>query len=452
MGENWTRRMLLTGMAGAVGGLAGCRGDGAQRTDTQTDLSDSDGDGVIDSEDYAPNDPAVQEKADIQEATPSVTATPTPTPEPTPTATPRPTSTATPRPTPTATPEVTGELRVTEPLSGQVELRSYSATTVTATLSAGNEISQNRVKILDFVYGYPDGDGVAYGVSDPLSVPSDTRTKTVRFDLSVFAETGLPTDTRLYHNLFAMPADQTLESVAGENLTHLTESDPFSIARETRQLRRDLPKHTKEDVSLEHFDRHAVEGGYKLRFSGQTDGRAWDLSYYIYKSAYSQAYNEPRGRDYDEYVTVAQEEGIAGELATILNDEAERNGFSGKRAKADLVVDWVQSLPYVTDDVSRGYDEYPKLAQETVVDGSGDCEDTAILLAAILQADPFGYDTVLIGLPGHMGTGIYGSDLPGYYWTYRGRRYYYIETTGTGWGIGDLPEPYQDADGTVYQV
>lgn len=60
-----TRRRLLSGMS--VTGMitiAGCSdGDGSQ-----DDIKDSDGDGVIDSEDYAPQDPEVQERSDIQSA------------------------------------------------------------------------------------------------------------------------------------------------------------------------------------------------------------------------------------------------------------------------------------------------------------------------------------------------------------------------------------------------
>ncbi|WP_348612696.1 hypothetical protein [Halobaculum rarum] len=62
-------------------------------------MEDSDGDGMIDSKDYAPNDPDVQEKSDVQ-TSPSQTPTPTPRPTATPTDTP----TATPTSTPTDTP------------------------------------------------------------------------------------------------------------------------------------------------------------------------------------------------------------------------------------------------------------------------------------------------------------------------------------------------------------
>ena len=115
--------------------------------------------------------------------------------------------------------------------------------------------------------------------------------------------------------------------------------------------------------------------------------------------------------------------------------------------------DFVQHLPYVPDDVSTPYDDYTKFSAETLCELGGDCEDTAILLASVLQSAPFEYDMVLIQPPRHMAVGIYGKDdLPGYYWEKDGRKYYYIETTGVGWGIGDLPEEYEDASAYVIQV
>jgi len=65
------------------------------------DIQDSDGDGVIDSEDYAPQDPDVQEKSDLQS-----TATASPTRSPTPT------SSATPSPTPSPTPTEPHQIEV----------------------------------------------------------------------------------------------------------------------------------------------------------------------------------------------------------------------------------------------------------------------------------------------------------------------------------------------------
>lgn len=95
------RSFLISTVFVASTGLAGCSGG----EDETEDIQDSDGDGVIDSEDYAPEDPEVQEKSDLtsESTTQSATATPTPTEISTPTPTPTATATATPTPTPTAT-------------------------------------------------------------------------------------------------------------------------------------------------------------------------------------------------------------------------------------------------------------------------------------------------------------------------------------------------------------
>ena len=93
------RRHFLTVGAVLVSGCSGLAGDNSD------DIQDSDGDGVIDSEDYAPNDPDVQEKSDLQGRS-TATQSPTPTPQPTPTATPWPIATRTETPTPTEAPTI----------------------------------------------------------------------------------------------------------------------------------------------------------------------------------------------------------------------------------------------------------------------------------------------------------------------------------------------------------
>jgi hypothetical protein len=71
-----TRRRLLFGISTTgIVATAGCTGGDV----FQDDIQDSDGDGVIDSEDYAPQDPEVQEKSDIQsggDSPPTETNTP----------------------------------------------------------------------------------------------------------------------------------------------------------------------------------------------------------------------------------------------------------------------------------------------------------------------------------------------------------------------------------------
>ncbi len=110
-----------------------------------------------------------------------------------------------------------------------------------------------------------------------------------------------------------------------------------------------------------------------------------------------------------------------------------------KQDRVDFVLSFVQSLPYTHDDVTTGYDEFRRYAVETLIEGGGDCEDTTILVAAILRG--LGEKTALIFTPGHIALGVSG-DFTGASVTHGGTTYYYCETTGTGWGIGVLPPSF----------
>ena len=107
-----------------------------------------------------------------------------------------------------------------------------------------------------------------------------------------------------------------------------------------------------------------------------------------------------------------------------------------KQDSVDFVLSFVQSLPYTLDNVTTGYDEFRRYAIETLIEGGGDCEDTTILVAAILRG--LGEKTALIFTPGHIALGVSG-DYTGASLTFNGTKYYYCETTGTGWTVGTLP-------------
>ncbi|MCU4802375.1 hypothetical protein OB920_18520 [Halobacteria archaeon HArc-gm2] len=446
-----TRRTFIHGVAVSVPLLAGCTSEEGGTPEDDT-IQDSDGDGVIDSEDYAPTDPDVQRKSDLQETATDAADRVTPTPA-TSTTTPERTSSPEPTRSPTPTNDTpagsSNTLTVSEHLSEQSRLHSYSATDATVVVTSYPEIPHDRVQIVGITYEYPRGEGVAYGSSDAIDTPRDGDSTRVTVSMT---EGDVSRGKRLHHLIFAMPEGKDLEDVDGDDLTFLYESDPFRVNSDTGEITRDAPSYAQDDATQDGFERKSVEGAYRLQFDGQTQGQPWRVGLYIWKSAYSQSVNEPRGRGYSEYVALAQSNGNAGTIAEILDEAAEANSFTGKREKVEFVIDWVQSFPYVTDDVDTGYDDYPKTVTETMVEVRGDCEDTSILLAAILQTEPFNYDMVLIQPPGHMAAGIYGKDQPGYYWEADGREYYYIETTGDGWGIGDLPETYQGENAVVHQV
>ena len=61
-----------------------------------------------------------------------------------------------------------------------------------------------------------------------------------------------------------------------------------------------------------------------------------------------------------------------------------------------------------------------------------------------------GYGVVLLMLPNHLAAGVKGGEgVYGTYWDYEGSKYYYLETTGENWQIGELPEAYK---GTTAQI
>ena len=104
--------------------------------------------------------------------------------------------------------------------------------------------------------------------------------------------------------------------------------------------------------------------------------------------------------------------------------------------RVNFVLGFVQSWPYTLDDVTTGYDEFRRFAIETLIEGGGDCEDTTILAGAILSG--LGERTALVTTPGHIALGVSGN-FKGDAFTYSGAKYFYCETTGTGWTVGDLP-------------
>lgn len=99
---------------------------------------------------------------------------------------------------------------------------------------------------------------------------------------------------------------------------------------------------------------------------------------------------------------------------------------------------FVQSIVYAKDiDPQTGQEtDYWKYPIETLADGKGDCEDTAILTAALLKE--MDYDVAVVLLPGHAAVAVACDNCNGYYYPLNGRKYYYLETTGSGIPLGSM--------------
>ncbi len=165
----------------------------------------------------------------------------------------------------------------------------------------------------------------------------------------------------------------------------------------------------------------------------------------IPKPLYEYYQQQPHDRIYAKYAISERDRKV---LDRVILDFKENT--DSKTEAAYNVVAFVQSLPYFKDDISTGYDEYPRYPIETLVDNGGDCEDTAILTAALLKE--MNYDVILISPPGHMAVGITCSNCKGTSYTYNDKKYYYLETTGNNWKVGQMPAKYQNSKAKVYPI
>ncbi len=160
-------------------------------------------------------------------------------------------------------------------------------------------------------------------------------------------------------------------------------------------------------------------------------------SYTILMTIDIERYNSYDGKErYDIPRMVEEGRTTIGNLTREFQNIFKRHREWSKQDRVDFVLSFVQSLPYTLDDVTTGYDEFRRYAIETLIEGGGDCEDTTILVAAILRG--LGEKTALIFTPGHIALGVSGN-FTGASVTHDGTKYYYCETTGTGWTVGDLP-------------
>jgi len=328
----------------------------------------------------------------------------------------------------------------------RTHVHRYAVDEVTTTVFPTEPATDVPVKVVVAASAYPRGGLVDTASSEPVRPESSAVRVTVPMDLSAAPE-GVP----LQYTAAVLPATVDPSDAGREDLYALMETDPFVVT--DGHVERTRGANRLQAASGAAFEREPVEGGYVQTLRGRTNGREWAVSYLAFESAYAAAKRRSRGRRRAEYVSFELLEGAANEIAEFLYEAAENNGFTGGFERIQFALSFVQRLPYVPDDVSTGYDDYTKFIMETLTSLKGDCEDTSILFASILESEPFNYDAVLLEPPGHMGVGLLmQSEFDGFAYIHDGRQYYYVETTTEGWGIGQVPDQYRDSKATIYDV
>ena len=182
---------------------------------------------------------------------------------------------------------------------------------------------------------------------------------------------------------------------------------------------------------------------------------SWDRSKKLEIPAmrYQEIIDRPRPTQWNQWVTMLNETDAAvNELAETFAATATKEYFDDTRT-VNYVAAFVQSLDFADDYVYGAWDDYPQYPLETLFTREGDCGDTSLLAAAILDA--MGYDVALIFLEEtrHAAVGVADAGLDyGEYYAYNGTNYFYLETTDDGWEVGKKPPALESEHIHVYPL
>lgn len=212
------------------------------------------------------------------------------------------------------------------------------------------------------------------------------------------------------------------------------------------------------DGAADHVPRDQVDGFEEHRLHWQVLAHGQQLDHeaivHVDPTELSAARERNPGRgaspeDLVDWVTTGSGQEVV-ELARQIHDQCFAGGYS-LYATVSCFVAACQSIPYVSDMESTGREEYWRYPIETIADHAGDCEDSAVLLAALLRRA--GFRSLLVVFPKHAAVAVeVPHDTPGAYFEHEGVRYYYCETTDEGWVVGDVPAGFADLPEDVITI
>jgi hypothetical protein len=178
-------------------------------------------------------------------------------------------------------------------------------------------------------------------------------------------------------------------------------------------------------------------------FKYQTWQFKWDIAIplkeYLY---YTEKTRISDSSKYTAMITDNHADSLIGILVQKIKD-ASLNYNLKKTDTVDMVGAFVQSLIYGNQDIATPYNDRPLYPIETLFEQGGDCEDTSILAAALLQRLEYNQVFFVFSQPKHVALGV---DIPAPLyvigWEYQAKRYVYLETTGDNYLSGTAPSVY----------
>jgi hypothetical protein len=187
-----------------------------------------------------------------------------------------------------------------------------------------------------------------------------------------------------------------------------------------------------------------------------TLGHSQSITVHIPESLYTHYKSEPHWTNITSLTgyTLSDEDRLY--LHDLIGQLKDTSGSKNLAARNDYhhVVAFVQGIPYalhtdpVTHQTTTGANDFWKYPVETLAEGNGDCIDDAILAGALLKE--MNYDVAIVLLPqvggtsaGHAVVGIACDNCNGYYYPVDGKKYYYLDLTGSGLSLGAMSYPGQ---------
>jgi hypothetical protein len=209
-----------------------------------------------------------------------------------------------------------------------------------------------------------------------------------------------------------------------------------------------LPEPNFKDVpAVEAGDSVQIELAWEYLAKGDsTEAHAFEKKVAVLNENYEKAagplqFQPQQAEDYGRYCTRGPMEEIR-RLALDLRKESDERGYSPLQ-EAENVLQMVRSIPYVAD--PAGVDQ-PKYPVQTLKDKTGDCEDHAILAAALLWQ--LGHPVALLYMElestAHMALGYRSEVFDGTFTVPGpdGQNYSYMETVPSSTGMGEVPEEF----------
>lgn len=208
-------------------------------------------------------------------------------------------------------------------------------------------------------------------------------------------------------------------------------------------------KNKLQPLCNSHSDGGVYQTSLKFKFDGYTFTNTFvfkneDYNYYKAKSKKLSSIYE-----YKNYVLDDASHPYLNDIKSKLEEDAITMGYSGNKL-ADYIVAFAQgSIPYTNDPENNGLD-YPKYPIETLLEYGGDCEDKAILATSLLQK--FGFEAVLVHVPGHMMAAVNLNNGNGSYYEHNGKKYYCIEATQPYNSIGYINPDYYKVNASIIDL